>query len=321
MYTASLDKSDSYRRAESLLFFSRKEKRHLESLLSVTKTIASSFHLDELLEKIMDYAVQVTGAERGFLFLYNEKQEGLKLEKKRGIIDGLQNERFSYEKYKVSSEIIQEVEKTGEAIIGSQEESTTVKGFNELKQYGIKQAMYVPLRVRGKTLGFLYLDNSFTEGLFGAEELELMKSFATLTSISIENAYLMSMNKLAEQKDRNITITIEPSPSVPNLKIISIEGSLDSYTTKHVNKKVLPVIEEASNVILDLRNVGYISKTGIACLINYFVLLTEKKRLLKLIKPPQHVYDTLVVGGLAGRFDIYDSIEAAISSGPLPIEG
>jgi anti-anti-sigma factor len=173
--------------------------------------------------------------------------------------------------------------------------------------------------VRGKTLGFLYLDNSFTEGLFGAEELELMKSFATLTSVSIENAYLM--NKLSEQKDRTITITVEPSPSVPNLKIISIEGSLDSDTTKHVNRKVLPVIKEASNVILDLRNIGYISKTGIACLINYFVLLTEKKRLLKLIKPPQHVYDTLVVGGLAGRFDIYDSIEAAISSGPLPIEG
>jgi len=319
MYTASLDKSDSHRRPESLLFFQRKEKRHLESLLSVTKTIESIFHLDELLEKIMDYAIQVTGAERGFLFLYDEKQEGLKLEKKRGVIDGLQNERFSYEKYKVSSEIIQEVEKTGEAIIGSQEESPAVKGFNELKQYGIKQAMFVPLRVKGKTLGFLYLDNSFTEGLFGAEELELMKSFATLTSVSIENAYLI--NKLAEQKDRNITITVESSPSVPNLKIISIEGSLDSYTTKHVNRKVLPVIEEASNVILDLRKVEYISKTGIACLINYFVLLTEKKRLLKLIKPPQHVYDTLVVGGLVGRFDIHDSIEAAMSSGPSPIEG
>jgi anti-anti-sigma factor len=268
----------------------------------------------------MDYAIQVTGAERGFLFLYNEKQEGLKLEKKRGVIDEPQNERFSYERYKVSSEIIQEVEKKGETIIGSQEESTTVKGFDELKQYGIKQAMYVPLRVRGKTLGFLYLDNSFTEGLFGAEELELMKSFATLTSISIENAYLMST--LVEQKDRNVTITVEPSPSVPNLKIISIEGSLDSVATKHVDEKVLPMIEEeASNVILDLRNVGYLSKTGITCLINYFVLLTEKKRLLKFIKPPQHVYDTLVVGGLAGRFDIYDSIEAAISTDTPQVEG
>jgi anti-anti-sigma factor len=319
MYTASLDKSDSYRRPESLLFSNRKEKRHLESLLSVTKTIESIVHLDELLEKIMDYAIQVTGANRGFLFLYNEKHEGLKLEKKRGVIDGLQNERFSYEKYKVSSEIIHQVEKTGEAIIGSQEKGPSVKGFDELKQYGIKQAMFVPLRVRRKTLGFLYLDNSFTESLFGAEELELMKSFAILTSVSIENAYLM--NKLTDQKDKTITITVEPSPSAPNLKIISIEGSLDSHTTKHVNRKVLPVIEEASNVIFDLRNIRYISKTGIACLMNYFVLLNEKKRLLKLIKPPQHVYDTLVLGGLAGRFDIYDSIEAAISSGPSPIEG
>jgi anti-anti-sigma factor len=319
MHTTSRYKQDSDRMPESLLVFTRKEKRHLESLISVTKTIASIFHLEELLEKILDYAIQVTGAERGFLFLYNEKREGLKLEKKRGVINGLQNERFSYEKYKVSSEIIQEVERTGEAIIGSQKKRTAFKGFNELKQYGIKQAMFVPLRVRGKTLGFLYLDNSFTEGFFGAEELELMKCFATLTSFSIENAYLM--NKLSEQKNRTVTITVQPSPSVPNLKIISIEGSLDSFTTKHVNRKVLPVIEEASNVILDLRNIGYLSKTGVACLINYFVLLAEKKRLLKLIKPPQHIYDILVLGGLATRFDIYDSIEAATSSGTHQIEG
>lgn len=319
MYTTSRYKQDSNRRPGSLLVFARKEKRHLESLFSVTKTIASIFHLDELLEKIIDYAIQVTGAERGFLFLYNEKREGLKLEKQRGVINGLQSERFSYEKYKASSEIIREVEKTGEAIIGSQKKRTVLKGFDNLKQFGIKQAMFVPLRVRAKMLGFLYLDNSFTEGLFGAEELELMKCFATLTSFSIENAYLM--NKLAEQKNRHITITVEPSPSVPNLKIISIEGSLDSLTVKHVNRKVLPVIEEASNVILDLRNIGHVSKTGIACLINYFVLLAEKKKLLKLIKPPQHVYDILVLGGLAGRFDIYDSIEAAISSGTPQIKG
>lgn len=318
MYTILLDTTDSYGRPASLLFSSKKEKRHLDSLLSVTKTIESIFNLDEMLEKIMDYAIQVTGAERGFLFLYNEQQKGIKLEKKRGVIGDLHNERFSYEKYNVSAEIIREVEKAGEAIVGSQEKNALVKRFDELTQYGIKQAMYIPLRVRGKTLGFLYLDTSFTEGLFGEAELELMKSFATLTSFSIENAYLMG--KLAEQKKRNVTISVEPCPSVPNLKIISIEGRLDSLTTKYVDRTVLPLIEEASNLIVDLRKVSYLSKTSIACFVNYLARLSEKRRLLKFIKPPQHVYDTLVVGGLAGRFDIYDSIEAAISSDAFQAE-
>jgi anti-anti-sigma factor len=318
---ASLDTSDSYksheslpfpRKHESLLFSTGKEKRHLKFLLSLTKAIESTFDLDELLEKIMDHAIQVTGAERGFLFLYNEQKEGLKLEKNRGVIDKLYNERFSYKKYKVSPEIIQAVEKTGEAIIESQGKNALFKGFDELRQYGIKQAMFVPLRVKGKTLGFLYLDSSFVADLFSRDELALMRSFATLIFFSIENAYLMS--KLAEQKDRDIAITIENSLIMPNLKIISIEGSLDSVTSKHVDRKVLPVIEEASNVILDLRNVTYLSKSGIACFINYFALLDDKKRPLKFIKPPQHIYDTLVVDGLAGRFDIYDSLETAIKS-------
>jgi len=64
MYTTTRYKQDSDRRPESLLVFTRKENRNLKSLLSVTKIIASIVHLDELLEKIMDYAIQVTGAER-----------------------------------------------------------------------------------------------------------------------------------------------------------------------------------------------------------------------------------------------------------------
>jgi serine phosphatase RsbU (regulator of sigma subunit) len=174
------------------------QRRHSESLLSVTKAIGSILNLEELLENIMDYAIKVTGAERGFLFLYGEKQEGLTIQVKRGVSEEIQGDMFSYESYMVSLEIIQESEKSDKAIIGSQVESSAATVFNELIKYGIKQAMCIPLQAREKKLGFIYIDNSLAGGIFGSEELELMKLFAVQASVSIENAYLIG--NLVEQE-------------------------------------------------------------------------------------------------------------------------
>jgi anti-anti-sigma factor len=113
----------------------------------------------------------------------------------------------------------------------------------------------------------------------------------------------------------SVKITIEPAPSFPNLKIITIRGSFDKVASNQVDEKVLPIIEkEGSNIILDLSNLAYLSCTGMLCLIKYSTFLTDKKRLLKFVKPPKHVYNTLGAAGIAGKFDMYDSLEAAIGS-------
>ena len=112
-----------------------------------------------------------------------------------------------------------------------------------------------------------------------------------------------------------VKITIEPEPSIPNLKIITIKGSIDSVTYKHVDKKVFSLIEqEESNIIIDLSNVHYLSSIGMMCLINYLKSMTDKGRLLKFVKPLQHVYNSLEAAGISGKLDMYDTIQSTISS-------
>ena len=116
-------------------------------------------------------------------------------------------------------------------------------------------------------------------------------------------------------KESNITIHLRVEPSVPNLKIVTIKGTFDAVTSMQVDKKMLPVIEqEKSNVILDLSSLDYLSSVGIMCLAQYMVFLNEKKRILKFVKPPQQVFDTLRIIGFATKFEMYDSLEAAIGS-------
>ena len=113
----------------------------------------------------------------------------------------------------------------------------------------------------------------------------------------------------------NITLTIEPAPSIPNLKIITIKGFFDTVTSKYVDEKIMPVIEqENSNVILNLSNVNYLSSIGMLRLIKYLTSLTDQKRLVKFVKPTTYIYSTFVAAGIASRFDMYDSLEVAISS-------
>jgi len=122
-------------------------------------------------------------------------------------------------------------------------------------------------------------------------------------------------NRNKTMQDRHIAITIEPSPSMPNITIITLKGNLDLSTSKHVDEKVLPVMETGeSDFILDVSDLDYLSSIGMMSLTKYQLLLTKKKRFLKLIKPPKPIYDTMSVFGFTKRFDIYDTVVEAISS-------
>lgn len=116
-------------------------------------------------------------------------------------------------------------------------------------------------------------------------------------------------------EDATVRINIETYTSIPNLKIITIVGNFNTVTAKQVDENILPVIErESTNIILDISNLDYLSRIAILCLIKYLSFMTDKKRVLKFLKPPEHIYNTLLAAGVADKFDMYDSIlEAAIN--------
>ncbi|MGA1876400.1 MAG: AAA family ATPase [bacterium] len=196
-------------------------KRYLESLLSITEATGSIFNLEELLNRIMDYALEATGAERGVLFLYGENN--LFVPKVvRGIKKDLFRHSFAYDRYKVSLEMIRYVEKTQEAVISArkdlswsgspvQRDEPEERISDELKNYGIKEALCIPLRAKDTCLGLIYLDNSFAGGIFSQEALNLMKSFAAQAAVSIENAHLVK--NLVEQ-DHFMQLMIEQAPDM-----------------------------------------------------------------------------------------------------------
>ncbi|MDD4907995.1 MAG: SpoIIE family protein phosphatase [Candidatus Omnitrophica bacterium] len=205
-------------------------KRHLDSLLSVIQAIGSIFVLDELLDKIVEYGLRVTGAERGFLLLYDEKDQQLRLKLSRGLEKEFASLPFSYDNYKLGLGFIKEVERTKEALIVDPLSFSDSKISAELKNFQVKQAVAVPLKTKTKDLGIVYMDNRLAGGTFGKDELELMKSFAVQASVSIENAFLvanlMEQERLKQEMElgRTIQMNLLPrrSPQVAGFNVVGL---------------------------------------------------------------------------------------------------
>ena len=116
-------------------------------------------------------------------------------------------------------------------------------------------------------------------------------------------------------EDRDVTVSIESTLAIPHQKIVAIRGTVDRDTSFRVNEKVLPLIEqEKADIILDLSNLDYLSNFGVMSIVKYLVICNDKNKLFKLVNPPKSVHETMVVFGIAKKFDIYDNIESAINT-------
>jgi serine phosphatase RsbU (regulator of sigma subunit) len=174
--------------------------------------------------------MKVTGAERGFLLLYDEANN-LQQKVAQGIEDDISKQAFSYENYKISLNMVQECENAGTGLFIAEDSAAYPQVTGELKECQVRQAMCIPLTARDKALGIIYLDNRLAGGTFGEEELELMKSFAVQASISVENAYLVSnlveQERLKQEMElgRQIQLALLPQ-EVPQIKGFAIGGSM-----------------------------------------------------------------------------------------------
>ncbi|MFA5085352.1 MAG: AAA family ATPase [Candidatus Omnitrophota bacterium] len=165
-------------------------KRHIDFFLLVTQAIGSVYDSRELLDKIMDYALKVTGAQRGFVFLRDQKGDELRLEACRGIEVELHMGSTGYSSHGIIHGIIEEVEKNRTVLIVDAGE--TNENGRRLKNTGIKQVLCVPLKTKDRLLGVIYFDSRLAAGIFDKEKLELMRSFSVQAAISLENARFYS---------------------------------------------------------------------------------------------------------------------------------
>lgn len=183
-------------------------EQELRSLIKVSQYLSSILNLDDLLERIMDSAIEVVGAERGFLILYQGIAEGKRIDeatKGNLVVMAARNadkESLNSEAFQASRTVIARVEKTHQpSIITDASSDEELRTQASVVKYNLRSILCVPLITKKEEmLGIIYLDNRLISGLFSQKNLDLLRTVATQAGISIENAILVENEKEMARK-------------------------------------------------------------------------------------------------------------------------
>jgi sigma-B regulation protein RsbU (phosphoserine phosphatase) len=136
----------------------------------------------------MDAIISLTGAERGFLGLFDEKRELRFMAARNMARETLEEEDFA-----ISRSVIQTVAESGEQVVTTN--ASTDPRFAEkvsVVTHQLRSIQCVPLRTRGQTIGVFYVDNRIRSGVFDEADLEMLSAFAAQAAMAIENARLFT---------------------------------------------------------------------------------------------------------------------------------
>jgi signal transduction histidine kinase len=172
---------------------SAEEHARLAALYQVSQALGASLNLDETLRIVMDSAIRLTRAERGFLMLI---EEGGSLVFR--LARDAHGEGLAAEQFEISRTVVQEVARSGTPVVTTDaRQDPRFSMHDSVVQYSLRSILAVPLKVRGLIIGVLYVDNKARNALFTRSELELLSAFAGQAAAAIENARLYTQTDQA----------------------------------------------------------------------------------------------------------------------------
>jgi signal transduction histidine kinase len=193
------------------------EQSRLLTLYRVSQALGSSLHLDDALAQVMDSVIELTGAERGFVMLIDQVGGTLNLRAARN----LDRANLGQKDMEYSRTVVESVARTGMPVLTTN--AQTDPRFSKqrsVKRYALRSILCVPLKVKERVLGVIYVDNRVRAGLFTSRDLELLTTLAAQSATVIENArlYTLTDEELAsrveelqrlQQVDRQLNATLD----------------------------------------------------------------------------------------------------------------
>jgi serine phosphatase RsbU (regulator of sigma subunit) len=205
--------------------------RQMAAILNGLRAVGSGRVLDEVLMLVLDSALDVTKAERGFIMLARPDGElEFKTARGRGRIT-LPGTTFS-----TSTKIPREVFQTGESrIVGDLMDGNLAGMHDGTIAIGIRHVLCVPLTVspmsagvdegiEARMIGVLYLDGRERGTMLSQATRSSLEAFATQAALAIDSArlYAESAEKARIERDLRIAADIQ--------RALLPEGSYENRT-------------------------------------------------------------------------------------------
>ena len=196
------------------------ELRQMAALLEGLRALGSGRVLDDVLALVLDSAIDVTGAERGFIMLANRGgQLELRLARARGHVT------LPGRTFETSTKIPAQVFSTGQQkIVEDLLDGDLAQLHTGTVALGIRQVLCTPLRLvryveraeqRGadEIIGVLYLDSRDRGALKSASSQAALETLSAEAALAIENArlYREALDKAKFEQELKVAAAIQQS--------------------------------------------------------------------------------------------------------------
>ena len=186
----------------------RSELAALSALLEVAQKLNTSTVLEDVIITVLDKAIQLTHAERGYMFL-RDAEGNFELSAGR-THRGLALREDS----DISHSVIEEaVHSAREFLVTEEDDSDQLAGRHSVENFGLRSVICIPLRHReraaaeaGQVYGVLYLDSRSLAGRLSSTEQEVLRSLAGEVAILVENASLFRSREQARRYEQELSI-------------------------------------------------------------------------------------------------------------------
>ena len=170
------------------------QERKLARLLDINAKLNTSLDVEKVLACAIDSALELTGAERGFVLLTKGDSERLEVAVARNIDpEGDEESELRFSK-SIAAQVVASAEPVTAPDAQSDHRFSEQRSVHALR---LRSVLAVPICGREGVMGVLYLDHRFKRDLFRVEQIELLGAFANQVAIALRNARLVG--QLAER--------------------------------------------------------------------------------------------------------------------------
>ena len=194
----------------------------LRRLLRINKRLNSELRLPRLLEMIVDTVIELTDAERGFLLL---EDEGGELNVK--VARNIDQQTLATAEFELSRSIARQAAEGGAPIVTI--DAAGDARFREalsVSDLHLRSVLAVPLVIKGRAAGTIYVDHRLRKGAFDQEDVRLVLDFAEQAAIALENARLLAELRRRERQVEALNRRLETELAARREELTGIKVEL-----------------------------------------------------------------------------------------------
>ncbi|MGE0713301.1 MAG: sigma-54-dependent Fis family transcriptional regulator [Planctomycetota bacterium] len=184
----------------------------LRRVRDLSHLLAAERDVRKLLPMILDAAIELTEAERGFLVLVQGRKPDGGYRFKVEVARGFDKATLTGSSGQVSRTVVKRVlESEREGLVTTDEADKDLLEVSSVQARRVLSIAGVPLRLRGQIKGVLYLDHRFTQGAFTQAHLAIMRTFADQCALALETAEIRAgIPKSGESEE--LAAPLPPAP-------------------------------------------------------------------------------------------------------------